>query len=410
MNMTHEIKGNIWKIAVSDALYRFGLIGSLYIIYFNYLGYNSLYIGIYEAITSLVIVGSDLFTGVIADKIGRKYSVLLSNASFLIMALLLASKSLFSGGFFIVLIFCGILNGLEFSFRSGARSALLYDTLIQIRREEEYLKVSGRINAFSTISNVIGMVVGTFLYVVYPNLPYWVWAFFILLASIILFTVHEPIQQKKTTISFWNNVKLGVKYIFQSKKLLWLVVFVLFVDVFAEGYWDTFSQTHLRNMVGDPYTSLIFACIGGLSALVSYFIDKIEKTIGKKWILYIIVVIQAVLFVGLALASQWYILSAILVFFVINRDIAWLVTDNYTNQLIPSQHRATILSASSFLRNGLFGGAVILILIGGLIQMFEMNVSVIFFIIAGLILTINGSLLIVRDLRKKRGKIHDLSK
>ena len=97
-------------------------------------------------------------------------------------------------------------------------------------------------------------------------------------------------------------------------------------------------------------------------------------------------------------------------FFVINRDIAWLVTDNYTNQLIPSEHRATILSASSFLRNGLFGGAIILILIGGLIQMFEMNVSVIFFIIAGLILTINGSLLIVRDLRKKRGKIHDLSK
>jgi len=410
MNMNHEIKSNIWKIAVSDALYRFGLIGSLYIIYFNYLGYNSMYIGIYEAITSLVIVGSDLFTGVIADRIGRKYSVLLSNASFLIMAILLASKSLFSGGFFIVLIFCGILNGLEFSFRSGARSALLYDTLIQLQREEEYLKVSGRINAYSTISNVIGMLVGTFLYAAYPNLPYWVWAFFILLASVILFTVHEPMQQKKTTISFWNNVKLGVKYIFQSKNLLWLVVFVLFVDVFAEGYWDTFSQTHLSNMIGALYASLIFACIGGLSAFVSYFIDKIEKTIGKKWIFYLIVGVQTILFIGLALTSQWYVRTIILAFFSINRNITWLLTDSYENQLIPSEHRAAILSASSFLRNGLFGGAIILILIGGLIQMFEMNVSVIFFIIAGLILIINGSLLIVRDLRQKRGKIHDLSK
>lgn len=403
------MKNNIWKIAVSDVFYHFGLIGSLYIIYFNYLGYDSLYIGIYEAITSLVIVASDLITGVIADKIGRKYSVLLSNTSFLIMAVLLASKSLFSGGFYGVLIFCGILNGLEFSFRSGARSALLYDTLIQIQREEEYLKISGRISAYSTISNVTGMLMGSFLYVAYPNLPYWVWAFFILLASLILITVQEPMQHNKDTISFWDNMKLGVKYIFRLKNLLWLVVFALFVDVFAEGYWDTFSQTHLENFVGEFYTMLIFACIGGVSAVVSYFIDKIEKSIGKKWILYMVVGGQTILFIALALAAQWYVLTTVLVFFNINRNITWLLTDNYQNKLIPSEHRASILSASSFLRNGLFGGLVILILLGWAFKQFETNVTIIFFIIAGLVLLTNGSLLIIRDLREKRGKIPDLA-
>ncbi|TFG18487.1 MAG: MFS transporter [Promethearchaeota archaeon] len=407
--MNHKMKNNIWKIAVSDVFYHFGLIGSLYIIYFNYLGYDSLYIGIYEAITSLVIVASDLITGVIADKIGRKYSVLLSNTSFLIMAVLLASKSLFSGGFYGVLIFCGILNGLEFSFRSGARSALLYDTLIQIQREEEYLKISGRISAYSTISNVTGMLMGSFLYVAYPNLPYWVWAFFILLASLILITVQEPMQHNKDTISFWDNMKLGVKYIFRLKNLLWLVVFALFVDVFAEGYWDTFSQTHLENFVGEFYTMLIFACIGGVSAVVSYFIDKIEKSIGKKWILYMVVGGQTILFIALALAAQWYVLTTVLVFFNINRNITWLLTDNYQNKLIPSEHRASILSASSFLRNGLFGGLVMLILLGWAFKQFETNVTIIFFIIAGLVLLTNGSLLIIRDLREKRGKIPDLA-
>lgn len=408
--MNSKIKNNIWKITISNVLYRFGLIGSLYIIYFNFLGYNSIYIGIFEAITSLTIVASDLFTGVIADRIGRKYSVLLSNASFFLMAILLASKSLFSGGFYTILIVCGILDGLEFSFRSGAKSALLYDTLIQIRREEEYLKVSGRINAYSTISNVIGMLVGSLLFVVYPNLPYWVWAFFILLASVILITVQEPMQHKKTTISFWSNVKLGVKYIFQSKNLLWLVVFALFVDIFAEGYWDTYSQTQLSNTIADPYTSIIFACIGGLSALVSYFIDKIEKLIGKRKILYLFVGIQAMLFLGLGLASQWYMLTIILVFFAINRDMTWLVTDSYQNKMIPSEHRAAILSASSFLRNGLFGGGVILFLVGLFFEIAGSNRSLLFFIIAGLVILINGSLLIVRDLREKRKKIQESSK
>lgn len=131
---------------------------------------------------------------------------------------------------------------------------------------------------------------------------------------------------------------------------------------------------------------------------------------GKKWIFYIVVGVQAGLFMGLALASQWYVLTIILVFFNINRNITWLLTDNYQNKLIPSEHRATILSASSFLRNGVFGGAIILILMDWLIELLEMNVSILFFIIAGLILLINGSLLIARDRREKREKIHDLTK
>ncbi len=272
------MKSNIWKIAVSDVFYRFGFIGSLYIIYFNYLGYDSLYIGIYEAIALLILI-----------------------------------------------------------------------------------------------------------------------------------TVQEPMRHNKEIISFWYNMQLGVKYIFRLKSLLWLVVFALFVDVFAEGYWDTFSQTHLQNFVGEFYAMLIFACIGGVSAVASYFIDKIEKSIGKKWILYIVVGGQAILFMGLALAAHWYVLTIILVFFNINRNITWLLTDNYQNKLIPSEHRASILSVSSFLRNGLFGGAIILILLGWAFNQFEMDVSVLFFIIAGLVLLINGSLLITRDFREKRGKISDLS-
>ena len=400
--MVSKLQSNIWKITVSDILYRFGVIGAIYILYFNYLGYNFQYIGLYEGITSLTIVASDLFTGVIADRLGRKNSVLLSNFAFFIMAILLGVTSWISSGLLVILIVCGILNGLEFSFRSGARQALLYDTLIQLNQERDYLKISGRINAFGIISTVVGMGVGGALFELMPSLPYWIWSGFILVSSIVLFTVQEPsFEKSENKSSFWEDVKNGVKFIFQSKTLLWLIVFFLFADVFAESYWDIYSQAHLESL-GAPvfYVGITFAVISGVCAIASYFIDKIEKIIGEKWMLYGIIGIQVAMFISIAWVRTWIGLGGILIIFNINRNFTWLLSDTYRNKLIPSEHRASILSAASFLNNGIFGGGIIIWLMGWLIDRVE--ISILFTIIALCVILINGSLLLVRERQKRR--------
>ncbi len=400
--MKSNLHSNIWKITLSDVFYRFGVIGSIYILYYNFLGFEFQHIGLFEGITSLTIVVSDLFTGVIADRIGRKNSVLLSNLAFFIMAILLGIAGWISSGHVVVLIVCGILNGLEFSWRSGARSALLYDTLIQLDQEKDYLKISGRINAFGIVSNVAGMVVGGVLFEVLPSLPYWIWGGFILISSIILFTVQEPsVQKSEKESSFWQDVKFGVKYIFQSRILLWLVIFFLFADVFAESYWDIYSQAHLESLGATAtYVGIIFAIISGVGAIASYFIDKIEKMIGEKWILYGIIGIQVILFVSIAWVQTWIGLGVILIIFNINRNFTWLLSDAYRNKLIPSEHRASILSAASFLNNGVFGGGIIIWFIGWLIDRVE--ISILFTILAICIFVINGSLLMLRKIQNRR--------
>jgi len=393
--MESKLSSNIWKITLSNIFYRFGLIGAIYILFFRFLGYNYLHIGLYEGITSITIVISDLFTGVIADRNGRKFSLILSNVSFLIMAVLLGISNWIYSGYWSILIISGVLNGLEFSFRSGAESALLYDTMIQLQREKDYLQVSGRINAFSIISNVIGMVVGGFLFEIIPSLPYWIWSGCILVSSFILFTVRDPIiQNSEKKSSFWQDVRFGVKYIFQSKALLWLVLFFLYSDVFAESYWDIFSQDHLKHLGATASEiGIIFAVIGVVCAIVSYFMDKIEKRVGQKWMLYLIIGIQVILLLSIAWVTQWYILAVILIFFNVNRNFTWILSDTYRNKLIPSEHRASILSAASFLNNGLFGGGAIIFFVGWLIDRIE--TSILFTIIAILVLIINGSLLLV---------------
>jgi len=363
----NNLQKNILIIALSDFFYNFGLIWAIYILYFRYLNYGFQEIGLFEAICSITIVLTELATGALADIIGRRNTVILGNISMLILALVLG---LGSGGT-LILIIAGVFDGLDFSFRSGARTALLYDTMIDLNRADEFLKVSGRIQAFTLISKMIGMIIGSFLFLINPRIPYWIWSAFLLLSIIILALVKEPRKSPNPLriSELWQNMKSGVKFIFKNTRLLWLTAFFLLADVFAESYWDIFSQEHLINLgLSTEWIGIIFALLTGFSSIASYYIAEIEKHLGEKVMLILIIGIQCTLFLVMIFVKDWFWLVIILFFLTINRNFSWLLEENYRNKLIPSSKRAGVLSAASFLKNGLFGGWLIIWIYGLLID------------------------------------------
>ncbi len=216
--LSGNLESNIWKIAVSDVLFSFGLINAIYILYFQFLGFTFEDIGLFEAVTSIVIIATELPTGVFADFVGRKQTVFMANAFMLAFAVLLG----FSTGGLSIIILAGIFSGLEFSFKSGARTALLYDTLKMLKRESDFLKISGRIHAFSAVSGILGMVVGAFLFAVNPRMPYWLWAAYIGASLGAILTVCEPCRsnQEHSLKTYVTDMRKSISFIFHSKQLL----------------------------------------------------------------------------------------------------------------------------------------------------------------------------------------------
>jgi len=358
-----NLQKNILKIALSDIFYNFGLIWAIYILYFRYLNYGFQDIGLFEAICSITIGLTELATGALADIIGRRNTVILGNISMLILALVLG---LGSGGA-LILIIAGIFDGLDFSFRSGARTALLYDTMSELNHSDEFLKVSGRIQAFTLISKMMGMIIGSFLFLINPRIPYWIWSVFLLLSIIILALVKEPKASPNPLkiTELWQNMKSGVKFIFKNTRLLWFTAFFLLADVFAESYWDIYSQEHMINLgLATKWIGIIFALLTGFSSIASYYIADIEKRLGEKVMLFLIIGVQGILFVAMIIVKYWFWVLIILFFLTINRNFSWLLEENYRNKLIPSSMRAGVLSAASFLKNGLFGGWLIIWIYG----------------------------------------------
>lgn len=357
-----RLESNIWKIAASDILFSFGLINAIYILFFQFLGFTFNDIGLYEAVISIVIVATELPTGVLADFVGRKWTVFAANMFMLFFALLLG----FSKGGILIIIFAGLFNGLEFSFKSGSRTALLYDTLKELKREKDFLRISGRINAFSTVSGIIGMILGAFLFQTNPRLPYFLWAVFIGSSVAVIAFVYEPVSHREYTAKkYATDMKNSVFFVFHNKALLWVAFFFFVADICAESYWDVFSQAHLKSVGLDPSVfGIIFAVFAGVNAAASYFADDVEKMLGEKRSLYFIISIESVLFAAMIFCRSGVLLITLLIVFTTNRRFSDLLRDYYQNRYIPSANRASILSAVSFLYNGVFGSFLVIWLFG----------------------------------------------
>lgn len=393
-----KLKANLWKIAASDICFKFGLIAAIYILFFRFLGFSFNDIGIYEAVTSIAIVLFDLPTGSLADFIGRKWTVFIANLFMLSFALLLG----FSNGGMAIFVIAGILSGLEFSFKSGAKTALLYDTLKEMKREKEFLKISGKINAFSTISAITGMIIGSYLFTLHPRLPILLWAVFIGFSCFFMAIVHEPkhYERKYSLKNTWLDMKRSVKFIFRKKQLLWVTLFFLLAGIFMECYWDVFSQAHLTASGLNPaLLGIVFAVFAGFNAFGSYYAHRIEKFLGEKKSMYTIIIAEAILFILMAIISLPIALIVCLVFLTTNREFAGLVEDHYSNRHIPSKNRASILSAASFLNNGLFGGGLMIWLFGLSIDKLGGKITL---ISAGLIVFILGIFMLQMKYRKNK--------
>jgi MFS family permease len=359
----NKLEANLWKIAISDVLFQTWFISAIYILFFQFLGFNFSAIGLFEAITSLAIILTDLPTGALGDSIGRKRMVFIANVFMLLMVLLVG----FSTGGLLIIILAGLLNGLEFSFKSGSKTALLYDTLKQLKREDEFLRISGRINAAGTIAKLIGLITGAYLFSLNPRFPYWLWAVFIVLSLFFLAIIHEPLHadERASLENALQDMRSSLRYIFEKKFVLWLVIFKLIADVFAESYWDVFSQAHLKELGADPAIfGVIFAVLAGVTAIASYYVDALEKKLGQTKSWYAIILVQSGLFFLMAAAQSWLLLVFFWLLFTTSREFALLINEHYMNQNIPSANRASILSAGSFLRNSLFGGGLIIWMFG----------------------------------------------
>ncbi|GAA0720043.1 MFS transporter [Clostridium malenominatum] len=341
----YKLKSNIVKNYIFIFLNRLDLTQGVWMIYLAVKGMSLTQLGILEGIFHLTSFCMEVPTGVVADLWGRKISRILGRAFSFIGTIVL----IFSNNFYMFALSFAI-SAISYNLESGAGDALIYDSLKEIGKEEEYMKVNGNKEMFMQIGTLVALPLGGYLAAKNYLLP------FVLSAVIACITLVQAVSfvepdihrekggNKKVLNLLKTQVVDSVKVIKNNKKVGFFIVFINVISLFIttlfyylQNYWKV--QGHSEFKIG-IYLS-ISSLLAGIMATKVY---KLERILKEKGILVFMPFIIILALWGIALTDYSPIFYVVI---GIADSIAYVTISDYINKLIPSENRATILSFES---------------------------------------------------------------
>ena len=369
--MNNSLKSNIWKFYLITSLgIRF--ITPIRIIYLISFGLSFAQIGMMELAAAIVIVLLEIPSGIFADIVGRKVSRLIA------YILSIVAFSLLSFGSTASLFILGwALSGAADAFESGAQNALIFDTLKELNREKDYLKIKSHFLLINTFAIIVGSILGAKLYLIDHRLPWYLITATIIISTLIFCTIKEPSRVRKSQNfklhlqDFKKSFILSISNIDVKRLILLGILLALPMYVFT----TLLNQPYLVSR-GFSIQSLgiIFAIITGISGVISSFTYKVEHKLKKRMSFLIIFVSFTVLLISMGLVKNYLVLGLV-IFFTIIDNYKNILIDNYLNQTIDSDSRATVLSVQSFVNN--IAISVLFVFIGYLVDIFSIDIVLI---------------------------------
>ncbi len=337
--------------------------------------FESLLLG---GIFSAVVIAVEVPTGVFADRVGRRRSMMLG-ALAMVASCLLATQAHSFATFAVA----ESLGALSIALCSGADSAYLFDFLREHDRVHEYDRVESTASAWHLMGSAVAFAGGGMLARIDLALPYLVTAGVAAIAAVVASQLHDdrPVADQRIPASMvmrsWGSqVAAALGEVTRNPRLAWIVGYsaVVFVLLRATVY---LYQPYLEERgLGPVSIGLLFAGVYVIASLVAYRTYRLRRRFGDEVMLWAVLAVLAVTFVGLAGAGRGPWMFALLVVQAIANGIYSPLTKPLLNaEISDSRRRAAVLSVDSMARRaamglfaplvGLYGQADVMLLCGG---------------------------------------------
>ncbi|MBI5127267.1 MFS transporter [Candidatus Roizmanbacteria bacterium] len=345
MNSKHWVNRNILYYYLTEFLNNLFFLIPVYISFQNqYLTLTQM--GLLASARYILMFLMELPTGVFADLWGRKISCAIGG---ILDALGLFIIVLYPSSFWIIV--GTLIRAIGESAMSGANTALIYDTLKEGGREDEYVKIAAREGIFTQTGLIIATLSGGFLYSVFQTLPFLLTGISIALSSLVYLNMREPHIDtiKYSWSAYINKTKDGLKELFKNTYIKHLSVYFMFVAGISWS-WMTYLNLIFINSLGfsESTQGIILSSIRAFNALIIGFVAVKIFSFTKKqgaWIHPIIMGLGALL----ALIPNPLINILAIVFLMFSSTLRFNLLNKLTNEVFDSRHRATALSALNLL-------------------------------------------------------------
>lgn len=341
--MSAHLKRNIPALFVIRAGMWFMVLMPVIIPFFESNSLNIQQILTLTSIHSLAIAVMEVPSGYLADRWGRKNTILLGTI-------------LFFGGYlgfcvsttFYSFALAQLVLGLANSFISGSDSALLYDSMLEIGQEKAYVKMEGRNYSIGNIAESLAAILGGLLASISLDLPLYLQtliAFITIPAALFLV---ETSHHKNVSESHLKDLKkIITHHLKPSNPLFWLIVISAWAGVatlsmawLAQPYFESIN-------VPLAYYGALWALLNLSSAFSSWQAHRFYNLQGKNLMLLLLMILS----IGFVLIgfTGGMIGLGIIVFHYLARGMITPILRQQIQDQTASHSRATVMSLRSLI-------------------------------------------------------------
>jgi MFS family permease len=293
----------------------------------------------------------ELPTGVFADLWGRKIScaigALIDASGLLVIAFFPSTQWIIVGT---------MIRAIGESAMSGANSALIYDTLKENGREEEFVKVNARESMLVQMGLIASTFIGGFMYSISPTLPFLMTGISFFASIFFYLNMQEPhIDSIKYSWKIYvNKTKDGIRELVKNTYTKYLSVYFMFIAGISWSWMTYLNLVYLNSLGFDQSTQgIILSVTRSINAIAIGIIAVWALKFTRKhgaWIHPALMVLGGVL--ALMPNPAINVLAIMPLMFV--STLRFNLLGKLTNEVFDSRHRATALSALNLLMGFLY--------------------------------------------------------
>ncbi len=337
-----NVKSNLWKILIFLISQRRNFMPILAIYFLTLPDTYAHQVGIYTSIGFLASFFFEIPSGYFSDRFGHKNTLIL--AKFLMVCSMVSY--IFARGI-VGFTLGAVLLSLSFAFSSGAKEAFVHNTLVSLKREDDYTEVMSKIAANASLVSMVLIICLPFFTKISMVLPLKINLVFDLLGMLVVLTLVEPRNK-------FEAGKTSLKKIFEFFKLNRTSSFYPFsIFVGLLGGFIMASGVYRYIYLEDLGLAVVLVgFVMGLSRLVWFLlghqIHKIEKKLDIKKVMYFEIIGFTIAYLAITILNNPYLVA---ILFIITVGYYWSRKPLYTNiflkKFAPSNLKATVLSIKS---------------------------------------------------------------
>jgi MFS family permease len=320
-----------------------------------------------------VLIFLELPTGVIADKISRRFSITLG---YLIMSLPLIFLPFTDSFAMMIVIF--IVKSVGKALISGADSALLYDTLLDLDKTTQYKKIKIGSSAWAMGVAAVCITLGGWMgEIKLYNLTFYLAFLLQLVAALAAYLMFEPeISRKAQTIqdsNYLTHTWTAIKIITKSSWILVLaIMFALLEGTAVNMKW--YYPALFENLgYGLLATGLLIGVLYGGKTLIYLIGTKLAaKEAIQNTIMWTLII--SVSWIGILTIGNVVALTIFLILIWLGIELAINSTEELIHESLESRVRATAMSFVNLLSS--IGATALLWSWGATVQLANIETAV----------------------------------